>query len=159
MAKAFRVSYNRIVKEIETDGAVKPPTVLVDRNESLWINVKAIWDTGATRTAITGKIVRLLDLKPTGKALVYGVNSKTIVNRYIVDIRLPNEILLPNWEILESNLNSPGIDLLVGMDIIQKGDFAISNADEKTIFSFCLPPLKPPVDLFEKSKATNSNQT
>jgi hypothetical protein len=157
MTKAFKKNYNRIVREIETEIAIKPPLVLRGGNESSWVNVKAIWDTGATRTAITNKIVQLMDLKTTGKATVFGVNSKAIVNRYLVDIKLPNEIVLPNFEVLESNLNSPGIDILVGMDIIQKGDFIISNANGKTTFSFCIPPLEPPIDLLEKIKGNTSS--
>ncbi|NIM12677.1 MAG: hypothetical protein GTO45_11230 [Candidatus Aminicenantes bacterium] len=152
MTKAFRISYNRIVREIKTDAVIIPPAALLNYSKPVEVNAAAIWDTGATRTAITNKIVRLLDLKPIGKAIVFGVNSKAIVNRYIVDIRLPNEILVSNCEVLGSDFSSPGVDLLIGMDIIQKGDFAISNVDGKTTFSFCIPPLKPPIDLFEKSK-------
>ncbi len=105
MAKAFKICYNHIVREIETDVAMRPPSILLNAKELSWINIKAIWDTGATRSAITNKIVRLLDLKPIGKAVVMGV------------------------------------------DIIQKGDFAISNAEGKTTFSFCSPPLTPLIDL------------
>jgi len=157
MTKAFKRNYNRIVREIETDVSIKPPLFLGGGNELPWVNVKGIWDTGATRTAITNKIVQLLGLKPTGKATVFGVNSQAIVNRYLVDIKLPDEIVFHNFEVLESKLNSPGIDILVGMDIIQQGDFAISNANGKTTFSFCIPPLKSPVDLLERSKESISS--
>lgn len=33
----------------------------------------------------------------------------------------------------------PNIDLLIGMDIISLGDFAITNVNGKTTFSFRLP--------------------
>jgi hypothetical protein len=75
----------------------------------------------------------------------------------MIDIQLPNKIKLSTFEVLESDLNSPDIDLLVGMDIIQKGDFLISNAKRKTTFSFCIPPLKSPLDLLEKSKKSGSS--
>lgn len=156
MTKAFKKNYHHIVREIETDVAVKLPLVLRSGKKSSWVNARGIWDTGATRTAITNKIVQLLGLKATGKATVFGVNSKAIVNRYLVDIKLPNEIVFHNFEVLESNLNSPGIDLLVGMDIIQKGDFIISNANGKTTFSFCIPPLELLLDLLEKIKENSS---
>lgn len=130
--QAFRINYEHIVRELITDSAIRLPEVLAGEKESPWIEVKAVWETGATHTVITGKIVRLLDLKPTGKATVFGINSQEIVNRYIVDIELPNKTILSNFEVLESELNSPGIDLLVGMDVIQSGDFVISNANGKT---------------------------
>jgi DNA-binding protein len=148
--QTFRICYNHIVRELVTDAAVKLPAILAEDDELLWIKVKAVWDTGATQTVITSRIAQRMKLKATGKAIVFGVNSETIVNRYMVDIQLPNKIKLYTFEVLESNLNSPDIDLLVGMDIIQKGDFLISNAKGKTTFSFCIPPLDPPIDLSGK---------
>ncbi|MGD2091322.1 MAG: retroviral-like aspartic protease family protein [Candidatus Aminicenantes bacterium] len=154
--QAFRNCYDHIVRELVTDAAIKSAAILVGEDEPIWINVKAVWDTGATQTVITNRIVKRLKLKPTGKAIVFGVNSQTIVNRYMVDIELPNKIKFSTFEVLESDLNSQDIDLLVGMDIIQKGDFIISNANGKTTFSFCIPPLEPPIDLLEKIKGNSS---
>jgi len=34
-----------------------------------------------------------------------------------------------------------GFDILIGMDIINKGDFAISNRNGKTMFSFRYPSM------------------
>ncbi len=104
---AFTLNYGGVVRELKTDAAVKPPNALVGDDESLKIEVNAIWDTGATGTVITEKIVSLLELKPTGKTIVYGVNSQDIVNKYIVDIEFPNKIIFPNFEVMASNLNSP----------------------------------------------------
>lgn len=52
------------------------------------------------------------------KTTVYGVNSQEEVNVYLVDIGLPNKVLIPGVVVMECNLNSPGIDILIGMDII-----------------------------------------
>jgi hypothetical protein len=38
--------------------------------------------------------------------------------------------------------NIPGVEVLIGMDIISMGDFNISNANGKTLFSFVIPPYK-----------------
>ena len=38
-----------------------------------------------------------------------------------------------------SKIGAQGIDVLIGMDIISKGDFAVSNYNGKTQFSFRLP--------------------
>ena len=32
-----------------------------------------------------------------------------------------------------------GIDVLIGMDILGLGDFAVTHHDGKTVFSFCVP--------------------
>ena len=34
-----------------------------------------------------------------------------------------------------------GIDVLIGMDIINRGDFAVSNRNGKTMFSFRIPSM------------------
>ncbi len=40
---------------------------------------------------------------------------------------------------MDSEIGKQGIDVLIGMDIISNGDFAVSNYDGKTYFSFRLP--------------------
>jgi len=35
----------------------------------------------------------------------------------------------------------PGEDIIIGMDIISMGDFVITNARGKTLFSFVIPTL------------------
>lgn len=44
-----------------------------------------------------------------------------------------------------------------GMDIIKFGDLAISNKNNKTIFSFAIPPFENPTDLLEKANKVNKN--
>jgi hypothetical protein len=47
------------------------------------------------------------------------------------------------------------IDMLIGMDIIQLGDFSISNGAGKTLFTFAMPPFENKTDLYEKALAEN----
>ena len=56
-----------------------------------------------------------------------------------MDIILNNEVIFTDWNVMVSKIGAQGIDILIGMDIISKGDFAISNYDGKTQFSFRLP--------------------
>ena len=58
---------------------------------------------------------------------------------YLMDIILNNEVIFTDWNVMGSKIGAQGIDILIGMDIISKGDFAISNYDGKTQFSFRLP--------------------
>jgi hypothetical protein len=73
----------------------------------------------------------------------------------MVDLGFIMGVHIPNWLVTRNLLNSPGIDVLIGMDIIHNGDFNISNGNGKTIFTFALPPFSYPVDLLEKANATN----
>ena len=54
-----------------------------------------------------------------------------------------------------SKIGAQGIDILIGMDIISKGDFAISNYNGKTQFSFRLPSQQ---DVDYKSEYNNNKE-
>jgi len=41
------------------------------------------------------------------------------------------------------------------MDIIQLGDFSISNGEGKTLFTFAMPPFESKTDLYEKALGVN----
>ena len=100
---------------------------------------KGLWDTGASGTVITKKIVDELGLKPIGKAKAFHANGESIVDVYMVNIFLPNQVAFPMLRVTEGKLS--GTDILIGMDIITQGDFAVSNFGGKTMFSFRIPSL------------------
>jgi len=150
--RAFKMEYPVRVNELITPVSIKG--CLNDKVDT-FKQFQAVWDTGASSTVISDKVVKLLQLIPTGKCEVLGVNSSEIKDTFIIDILLPNKVLIKNVNVNESDLNSEGIDVLIGMDIIQLGDFAIANANNKTTFSYCIPPHKNPIDLYSKSLSVN----
>lgn len=154
---AFRTEYSGITNVLFTDCQVALP-LAVDKNpEKQFFLFKAIWDTGATNSVITDIVAKKVSLLPTGMTEAHGVHGKNLVNTFIVDILLPNRVCIPNVRVSEGKLLD-NIDILIGMDIIQLGDFAISNTNGKTIFSYCLPPHKNPIDLLEKSNCVNARR-
>lgn len=100
----------------------------------------AIWDTGATNTAISKKVAEECGLIPTGQAISNTANGTCTVNTYLIDLNLPNNITLGGVTATEFT-SVGGSDLLIGMDIIGIGDFAISNFENKTAFSFRCPSM------------------
>lgn len=152
---AFRTRYPGIVRELSTEVSIGLPSSthpdIANKNLQTFL---ALWDTGATHSVITKKVVDAVGLVPTGMTTVRGVNSENTVNTYIADIGLPNRVLFQNINVSEGLLLGK-YDVIVGMDIIQSGDFNISNANGVTTFSFCYPPHKNPVDLLEKSERVN----
>lgn len=102
----------------------------------------AQWDTGATNTCISEEIATRYKLKPISFAQSKTPSGTLIAPIYLIDITLNNEVVFKNWSVMGSKIGAQGIDVLIGMDIISKGDFAISNYDEKTQFSFRLPSQK-----------------
>lgn len=152
---AFRIEYKGITKVLITDCQIAQPLAIDPNPQKQFFPFKAIWDTGATNSVITANASQKVSLLPTGMAETHGVHGKSLVNTFIVDILLPNRVCIPNVKVSEGNLLD-NIDILIGMDIIQLGDFAICNTGGKTLFSYCLPPHKNPVDLLEKSNCVNA---
>lgn len=103
----------------------------------------AIWDTGATNTGVTPRVVSECGLVPIGQTRVVGVHGEELSNVYLIDVHLPNRMTVR--EITASEV--PGLtgrldDVLIGMDVIGLGDFAVSNYRGKTTFTFRVPSLE-----------------
>jgi len=54
----------------------------------------ALWDTGATTTCISESVVERLNLVPTGMMDIRTPSSTKTVNTYLVNVGLPNLILV-----------------------------------------------------------------
>ncbi len=103
----------------------------------------AVWDTGATHSMISTKVVEGVGLSPSGKATVTGIGFNAeghsyLTNTYFVSFILPNNVGLVSVKVSEGGIT--GGDILIGMDIIGTGDFAISQKEGKTVWSFQFPP-------------------
>ena len=114
------------------------------------IKVRALWDTGAMLSAITPEIAQSLNLILFNRVRVNGINNISMADMVKVSIKLPNLVEVKNSNVTVCNLVRD-IDLLIGMDIIQLGDFSISNGAGKTLFTFAMPPFEDKIDLYEKS--------
>ena len=99
---------------------------------------EAIWDTGATGSVISAELAQKLKLNPIGKTKVSTAGGVFEVNKYIIGLKLPNNLEIQNVMVSSGNLGS-GVDFLIGMDIITLGDFSITNLNGKTMFSFRFP--------------------
>lgn len=101
---------------------------------------KAIWDTGATASVITQAVVDACGLKPTGMVQVHGVHGAELAETFLANIGLPNGVAFPGVRVTKGKI--VGADILIGMDIITIGDFAITNVGRKTVFSFRIPSIQ-----------------
>lgn len=98
----------------------------------------AIWDTGATATTITEDLAKKLGLCKISEQMVDGVTGSSFCNTYLIALALPNGILIPEIEVFDC-AGHIGCDILIGMDVISMGDFAICNMGGNTTFSFRVP--------------------
>ena len=148
MQHAFTIRYNGRARVLHNIVGVCLP-VTPEEAKTQQVELKkylAIWDTGATHSAITKKVVDDLGLKPTGVRETRHADGKSINNTYLVNISLPMGVMVGQVRVTEVKLipdDNTSIDkqpqLLIGMDIIGLGDFAVTNIDEKTTLSFRMP--------------------
>jgi len=108
------------------------------------ISTKGIWDTGATGSSITKSTASLLGLCSIGRRKVRGVHGINEVNVYYVRITLNNKNITIKARVTECNELSADntVGMLIGMNVITMGDFAITNYKGDTIMSFRVPSLQ-----------------
>ena len=116
----------------------------------------AIWDTGATNTVISKTVVEKCGLKPIAMVKVYNAGGEKFSAVYMINIILPNDVGFPYLRVTEGIIYG-GYDVLIGMDIINRGDFAVTNKDAKTAFSFRIPSIEC-ID-FAEHKSSSINPT
>lgn len=110
-------------------------------NQTTSNRYNAIWDTGASGTVITQEVVNNLGLIPTGMSMVHTANGVAQQNTYIIDIALSAGIFLRDITVTCASALSGGCNVLIGMDIINQGDFSITNKDGITCMSFRVPSM------------------
>lgn len=100
---------------------------------------RAIWDTGATNSVVTENVIKqcgLIQIDITKSQTPNGVRDCKV---FLVSVGLPNKIIIPQLRVTDGTLGR--FDVLIGMDIISMGDFAISNYNGNTVFTFRMPSL------------------
>ena len=101
------------------------------------VEFRAIWDTGASGTLITPRVVAALNLDPIDEQNVQTANGERLSSVYLLNVYLPNKVAFPGVRVTDGNIL--GTDVLIGMDIINTGDFAVTNMEGKTCMSFQMP--------------------
>jgi predicted aspartyl protease len=102
--------------------------------------LRALWDTGATTSLIRPEIAAELQLHSLGKIFISTPSEKDIPsNVYSVNLYLPNRTVVNQIRVSEGVPSN--CDMLIGMDVINLGDFAVTNYNGRTVFSFRMPSM------------------
>ena len=134
MGKSFRCGFDGISKQIITDVEIS------DIHNNNKIKVEALWDTGSNVTIIRNDVAGRLGIKPVGSGYMDTISDKKVAS----DVYKINLFLTYHIEILKIKVvtgEPKSCDMLIGMDIISQGDFAISNHNGKTTFIFRIPSM------------------
>jgi hypothetical protein len=135
---ALTLELNGLYKQIITEVIVTNPIT----KES--IRTYGIWDTGATDSAITKEFADLIGLNVVSYTTVQSAHTTQDVPVYNVTMTLHNKNITKTFNVTECCRlsNDSSINVLIGMNIISMGDFAISNFNGKTVMSFRMPSIQ-----------------
>lgn len=93
-----------------------------------------MWDTGSQFTFLSPRIIKALQLKPTGRMGLSGINGESEADVYTVHVVLPSDDAVINVEALSSDYSD--YDVIIGMDIIMLGEFHFDKVDDHNVFTF-----------------------
>ncbi|MGN1247714.1 MAG: aspartyl protease family protein [Paludibacteraceae bacterium] len=104
--------------------------------------VRALWDTGAMCTCISESLAERLGLKPDDFGKVNGANNQPFdVPVYSVQLKM-GHFALPFLRVVGLPMGGQEHDVIIGMDVMTKGDLSITNCDGKTILTFREPSIE-----------------
>ncbi|MDR1786071.1 MAG: retropepsin-like domain-containing protein [Spirochaetaceae bacterium] len=153
MYYAFEQRYSVRTENLITEVEVFPDPI---KDKSRCAKIRAKWDTGANHTVISMSLMEKLRLVPIDSEILSGLGGSQTVDVVRLAVKLPNDLFVSSRHIGVCHLQSlQNFDMLIGMDIIQLGDFHISNAGGKTSLSFVIPPLPAPFSLAAEAGRLN----
>ncbi len=151
-----------LLREIITPARIRIPEIFEGFSHD-YKDTKALWDTGATNCVISYRLAKELGLQPIGKAKTIGLHGEAIVDKFIVDILLMDQVAFNSWEVTSGKIGSEKVDVIIGMDILAFGDFCITQEIDQnkkvcTLFSFRLPSAQVPIDYVAEIQRHNREQ-
>lgn len=135
---------------------IKTPVMITNLETGQTVNILGVWDTGAESSVLRQDIVDKLNLKQRGYKTIIGVTGQSIRNTYFANLKLNNQDISLDMEItgVDSFSSDPREAMLIGMDVIQQGDFSISNYEGKTVMTFRRPSQRK-IDYCEETELYN----
>lgn len=138
---AFTVKYGERVRALKTaigiSEAFDPERAVEGGELPTFQEFRGVWDTGATGSVVTNKVVTQLGLKSIDRTVNHTVGGTKATDVYLANVRLPNQVVIPVLRVVEGEIFEA--DVLIGMDVIGLGDFAVTNKSNDTWMTFCLP--------------------
>jgi hypothetical protein len=107
-----------VVAEISAPGATWPLLT----SSRLKRRVRLLVDTGASRSAVRGDVLRELGIAPEDEVRVATPGARVLpARRHVVRLSLPGAPPLDDWTVLDLPPGSRGVDGLLGRDVLSTG--------------------------------------
>ncbi len=136
---SFTIQYKGRMNQLVTNvrvGVAYDPTKQPERERHELY--QALWDTGASGSVITEKVVQNISPPHIGFTEVHTASETIRSPIYLVSIRLPGDVIFFDRRVTVGNLKG-NFEVLIGMDIIGLSDFAVTSGNGNTTFSFRFP--------------------
>jgi len=97
------------------------------------IKVEALWDTGASYCVVSPVIAKKLSLVPLGQQELICIDGRFKTDFYIINLHFA-----PDWieTVVAMKSHCETFQLVIGMDLLWRGDFMIKKNGSKLEFSF-----------------------
>lgn len=136
MVTTYTKYFDRIMNLILVDCSIQLPNSQEENPEQL----SALWDTGANITCISTRLAEKLKLESFDEAMLSVANNEIFrAKTYYVQLNM-GEFSIPFIKVLGLPMDKSK-DIIIGMDVISKGDLSITNYAGKTVLSFREPSM------------------
>jgi gag-polyprotein putative aspartyl protease len=135
MSASVTKRYDSLASHLEIDVVITNP--IAGRTFSC----KALWDTGAERSMISKSAADELHLQILGIAWIEGFHGEDFRSFHDVNIGVAKGIGFEKVRVVSAH-SLAGRHVLLGMDIITKLDFYISNVGEITVHTIRYPSVE-----------------
>lgn len=122
---------------------ISTPVKIANFSTRDYRNTLAIWDTGASNSVTTKSLVKKLELVAISLTRTRGVHGDKIdVPVYAIKLHMNNFNTILRVTECEELLDDGSHGILIGMDVITKGDFTITNFNGNTVMTFRIPSIE-----------------
>lgn len=139
MITGYTFSYSGIVNQLIIDCALTKPSEQVSGIKQ---DVKALWDTGAQITCISQKLVDALALQPEDSIDITGAENQAFKTEVYGIQLIMGKFVIPYLRVAKLSMENSNHDMIIGMDVIGKGDLSITNYNGRTFLTFREPSIE-----------------
>lgn len=126
------------LRRIVSDVVLTPAHLSTEKVKPYEVECRGLWDTGAQASTIRNDLALELNLPKIGKKKMQGAGGPYDADVYLAGLILPNGVIIPSIQ-LTGFAGSEHFNMLLGMDVILRGDFLISAEGGTAHFSFNIP--------------------
>lgn len=129
--KSVLYSYDDICNRLTCDIDVNSTA-----SDTASFRTKALWDTGASMSCISEKLVQRMGIVPVDTGMAVSVIGKKTVSYYIVNAQLAPGMVFRHLKVACLPMMDHDVDFIIGMDMISEGNFNLINSDGKTTLTY-----------------------